>query len=218
MNDTATLSRRQTAEVQAHYAQLARHYDRRWNRYSQVSLERLADALPLSGEESVLDLACGTGRLAEILRGRHPRLTVTGMDLSADMLEVARGRLPEDERTHWHQGSMESLPFPDASFDAVSCSSAFHLVPDQSRAMAEMVRVLRPGGHLCMVDWCRQVPQIHFIQWLARLAGRQYRRILNRSELEAMMQDSGLSVLGVEQFNATWFWVMMCMLARRPEA
>jgi ubiquinone/menaquinone biosynthesis C-methylase UbiE len=216
MNNPAALSQKQTHTVQSHYARLARHYDQLWDRYSRVSLERLAARLALTGTESVLDLACGTGRLGTILRAEHPELRLTGMDLSADMLAVARQRLPPDERTQWEQGSMESLPFADDSFDVVTCASAFHLLTDQQRALEEMARVLRPGGVVCIVDWCRQVPQMQFIQWLASLAGRQYRNILTQAEIEAQMRLAKLEVTSVDRFNATWFWVMMCVLARRP--
>lgn len=216
MKDTAALAEKQNESVISHYATLAYEYDRRWNRYSVVSLELLAKRLDMQDGEALLDLACGTGRLGGIIRERTPGVDLTGMDLSPDMIKMARGRIPEDAHTRWLEGSMEALPFDDASFDAVSCSSAFHLLTDQRKAMSEMVRVLRPGGRLCIVDWCRQYPQIQLIQWLARTVGRQYRRILMPDELSALMSDAGLEVASSEKFNATWFWAMMCILARKP--
>ncbi|MCC5794325.1 MAG: methyltransferase domain-containing protein [Chromatiales bacterium] len=215
MKDLAALTEKQTETVVAHYARLADKYEKRWSNYTRVSLELLATRAVSSGEESLLDVACGTGRLAMIIRQRHPGVRITGRDLSPDMLRVARSRLPADHITQWEQGRMEELPYEDASFDVVTCASAFHLVTDQRRALAEMVRVVRPGGTICIVDWCRQYPQIQFMQWLARLAGRQYRNILTQSELTSLMQAAGLKVESSEKFNATWFWAMMCLVGRK---
>jgi len=216
MKDLAALTEKQTQTVVAHYARLADKYETRWSNYTRVSLELLARRLKLKGDESLLDVACGTGRLAVIIREQHPGVKIVGRDLSPDMLRVARSRLPVDKDTQWEQGRMEELPYPDNSFDVLTCASAFHLVTDQKQAMAEMVRVVRPGGTVCIVDWCRQYPQIQFMQWLASLAGRQYRRILTEPEMQAMMEGAGLELKSSEQFRATWFWAMMCLVSRKP--
>lgn len=216
MKDLSALTDKQTETVVAHYAKLADKYETRWSRYTRVSLQTLADSLELAGNESLLDLACGTGRLGLIIRSQHPDVRITGRDLSPDMLRIARSRLPTDKDTSWEQGAMEDLPYPDASFDVVTCASAFHLVTDQRRALAEMVRVVRPGGTVCIVDWCRQYPQIAFMQWLARTAGRQYRNILTQPELDRQLRQAGLEVRSNTKFRATWFWAMMCVVTRRP--
>jgi SAM-dependent methyltransferase len=93
----------------------------------------------------VLDLACGTGRIAVPLAARG--FTVAGLDISERALTVARGHGPALDLRH---GDMRELPWADATFDAVinlwTAFGYFAARADDERAMAEVARVLRPGG------------------------------------------------------------------------
>ena len=112
---------------------------------------RLADAARIGPGDRVLDVACGTGVLTREAAGRiGPTGTVTGLDLSPEMLAVA-ARLSPGLR--WQQGSAESLPFPDGSFDAVVSQFGLMFFPDQVAALREMMRVLAPGGRLAVAVW-----------------------------------------------------------------
>lgn len=218
MDHTDTADREQARAVVDHYTKLAPAYDTRWERYSRNSLGKLAEHLRLEGGEHVLDLACGTGRLAALLRRAHPALRVTGVDISPDMLRVARQRLPQDEHTTWHLGALETVELTPGSFDLVTCSNAFHLMPDQSGVLARMVHLARSGGAIAVVDWCREYPQIAALQLLAPLLDRQHRNILTRAQLKALLEGAGLELECSARFMATRFWGMMCMVARKPAA
>lgn len=213
-----TGDQRQVKRVVRHYSRLASAYDRRWDRYSRGSLGKLVELLPLRGDERILDIACGTGRLEGLLRQRHTGLDFTGIDLSPHMIEVARGRLPEDLRTRWHHGTLDTVELPPASYDVVTCNNAFHLFPGQQQALENMAGLTRPGGVVAIVDWCREYLQIGALQLVVRLGAGQRRRILNRAELGAMLTTAGLEVETSERFSATPFWGMMCLVARRPAA
>ena len=89
--------------------------------------------------ESVLDLGCGDGQLTERLIATGA--SVTGVDLSPEMLAAARSRGIDA-----HEGSAESLPFADRSFDAVFSNAVLHWVRNQDTMMGEVRRVLKPGG------------------------------------------------------------------------
>jgi ubiquinone/menaquinone biosynthesis C-methylase UbiE len=105
----------------------------------------------------VLDVAAGTGRLLTFVRDEFPSAAATALDLSPFYLAEAR-----DAHAHWEelrgngrhggatfvQAAAEAMPFPDASFDAVTCMYLFHEIPPESRTQvaAEISRVLRPGG------------------------------------------------------------------------
>jgi ubiquinone/menaquinone biosynthesis C-methylase UbiE len=213
----ATGDRRQARRVVRHYSRLAPDYDRSWDRYSQGSLGKLVERLELRGSERVLDIACGTGRLEALLRERHPGIDITGVDLSPDMLAVARKRLPEDARTRWLHGTLETLELPSASFDLVTCNNAFHLFPEQQGSLRRMAELARPGGLVALIDWCREYPQLALLQLLANIGRGQRRRILTRAELGGMLRAAGLDMTHEERFRATPFWGMMCMMARRPD-
>jgi ubiquinone/menaquinone biosynthesis C-methylase UbiE len=112
---------------------------------------RVADAAKIEAGQRVLDVACGTGCLArELLLRVGSRGSVVGIDLNEGMLNVARHKAPEID---WRQGSAESLPFEDNSFDAVLCQFALMFFTDRRAAIREMLRVLRPGGRLAVAVW-----------------------------------------------------------------
>lgn len=132
------------------------HYDRSilQQLVFKPSHRAMLESLHIVDGTRVLDVGCGTGRFAlEILR-RHPDAWVVGLDLSARMLEVASANCRSylGDRLELVPGNSASLPFPDQAFDAVTCSHSFHHYPEQGRVVAEMHRVLRPGGRLVLVD------------------------------------------------------------------
>lgn len=109
----------------------------------------LLDAASIGPGERVLDVACGTGvvaRLSATLVG--PDGAVAGLDVNPDMIEVARGlAAPAEPEIDWRVGDAASLPFPDASFDVVTCQMGLMFM-DAGAAVAEMRRVLVPGGRV----------------------------------------------------------------------
>jgi ubiquinone/menaquinone biosynthesis C-methylase UbiE len=132
----------------------------------------------VSGE--VLEVAVGTG-----LNLEHypPQVRVTGIELSPDMLAVARRRANDLGRQDTLRvGDAEALEFPSATFDTVVCTFSLCGIPDYRQALAEMARVLRPGGVLLLADHvASSVPALRAIQraleWVAvPLGGEHFRR------------------------------------------
>lgn len=122
--------------------------DRRWRK-------RAARSLPLYPGARVLDLATGTGDLAIDIAARHPGAHIVGIDPSVRMLEVAREKLRERsllDRIELEVGTAESLPFPDGSFDAVTMAFGIRNCADRAAALREMIRVLRPGGRVAILE------------------------------------------------------------------
>jgi ubiquinone/menaquinone biosynthesis C-methylase UbiE len=99
---------------------------------------------------TVLEVAVGTGLN---LGAYRDDVTLTGIDLSEAMLDIARGRATMlGRRAALLHGDAEQLPFDNASFDTVVCTFGLCAIPDHIRAITEMTRVLRPGGRLILVD------------------------------------------------------------------
>lgn len=126
--------------------------DRRWRR-------RTAQALALEhadgADARVLDLATGTGDLALAILRRWPRARVVGLDPSPAMLDLARDkgeRRGLGEQLSFGQGVAEELSFDDGSFEAVTIAFGLRNVPDRERALAEMARVTRAGGRVCVLE------------------------------------------------------------------
>ena len=113
--------------------------DVRWRRLAAESAVRMGD--------TVLDAACGTGDLA-IADLKAGAGKVTGLDFSEAMLARARRKAPLD----WVQGDLLALPFADATFDAATVGFGVRNVADLELALAELRRVLRPGGRLAILE------------------------------------------------------------------
>jgi SAM-dependent methyltransferase len=110
--------------------------------------KRLIERLGLVAGERILDVGCGTGRLARWMSGIAGPGCVIGIDPLADRVALARSRVPG---VSFEVGQAEDLgAFADASFDAVCMSAVFHWVKDKPKALAEARRVLRPRGRLGM--------------------------------------------------------------------
>jgi ubiquinone/menaquinone biosynthesis C-methylase UbiE len=112
----------------------------------------LLETARLQPGERVLDVACGTGavtrRAAEQV---GPTGSVTGIDLASDMIDVAKATEgPAGAHIEWHVADAASLPLPDASYDVVLCQMALMFMEDRTAALAEMRRVLTPGGRIAV--------------------------------------------------------------------
>jgi arsenite methyltransferase len=117
---------------------------------------RTLAALALNAGDSVVDAGCGTGLLLEMQAKAVDRQgRAEGVDLSEDMLDVARGRCAHFEQVSLQQGSVENLDFEDESFDALSCTQTLLYVKQMDRALREMHRVLKNRGRIAIVetDW-----------------------------------------------------------------
>ncbi len=120
----------------------------RWHRF-------LVDRLPLGPDEHVLDVATGTGAVAERLVLRH-RCSVTGVNQSADMLAAARSRLEAaglHQRVTLRQAEAEHLPFPDETFDGLTVTYLLRYVDDPAGTLRELVRVMRPGATFASLEF-----------------------------------------------------------------
>ncbi len=127
--------------------------------------------------DEVLDAGCGYCLHAARLARRG--LRVTGVDFSASALEQARRQLESQglaDRVTLRQGDLLALPFDDASFDHATCWGVLMHVPEVERALAELVRVLRPGGRLALAE--NNADSLHVRVWEPALRG--LKRVLGR--------------------------------------
>jgi ubiquinone/menaquinone biosynthesis C-methylase UbiE len=116
---------------------------------------RLFDRYGLSGPLRVLDLGCGTGEITRRLAQRYPQADVLGVDILEANLERARASGDAGGRIRYAVGDAFALDGADAAFDLVVCRHMSQAVPDFPRVLAEIARVLRPGGwvHLLSEDY-----------------------------------------------------------------
>jgi ubiquinone/menaquinone biosynthesis C-methylase UbiE len=149
----ATTQEDRRARDDRHFDRWAKRYDRSWTQsvlfgpVQRSVVAAVAGRLPASAV--VLDIGCGTGRLLDQIGTARPGATLVGLDRSTGMVEAARRLRP---RLNVEKGTAEALPHPDGSFDAVFTTVSFHHWHDKPAALAEVFRVLRPGGLLALTD------------------------------------------------------------------
>ena len=171
----------------------AETYDRHWmQRFLFGPVHRavldLAEA-EVPAPRAILDVGCGTGRLLRSAEDRFAGASLTGVDPAPTMVQQARAAAGGDSRIRFQQGSAEALPSPDHSLDLVFSTLTFHHWSDQEKAIAEVARVLAPGGRWLLADF------------VATGLMRQVRRLLRlkrfpeRGSLDAMLAEAGLRVV-----------------------
>lgn len=168
--------------------------DPRWRR----ALVRAIDPQP---GERVLDVATGTGMVAFALAGRG--CTVVGLDQSPQMLAGARAKLARGgevaERIRFVEGEAERLPFEDASFDALTFTYLLRYVDDPAATMSELVRVVRPGGRVGMLEF--GVPGSPVLRALWRMHTRAGLPLIGRLVSDSWLEVGRFLGPNIEQFH-----------------
>ena len=183
---------------------VARWYDRSTRKDMErfrALAARLRTVLPQGGD--MLEVAPGPGYLAiEMAKGGAYR--VTGLDVSRTMVELGQGNAAEaGVQVDFRQGNASAMPFADESFDLLACSAAFKNFSQPHRALAEMYRVLRPGGTALVLDLRKDVPMSEIRRyfraiglstinrWMTLAAFRfmLLKRAYTRGQLERMLAD-----------------------------
>ena len=169
--------------------------------------EDLVRRAQLRTGELVLDVACGTGVVARLAATKVRPGQVTGLDLNAGMLAVARSLPNDGAPINWIEGSALDTPFPSGHFDVVLCQQGLQFFPDQPRALRELHRVLREGGRaaLSVYSPIEQTPGANaFVQALDQVLGPEASRIkrgehsfANPGQLESLLRDAGFGAVVV---------------------
>ena len=212
-------NRETVRRVVTFYDRLASDYDRDYERLSPAGFalrtrrRKVLELFDRAGGR-VLDVGCGPGVLVAALLDRE--CEVWGVDPSDNMLAIARDRFGADPRVHLLQGQATHLQFADGVFDAVLCLGVMDSIPDGACAIAEMTRVLKPGGTLIVTvanlvspyAWWKNYVYYPGIRWSHRLRAWigdptmtpdrirscPLRRLYSRAGARRLLESSGLQV------------------------
>jgi ArsR family transcriptional regulator len=192
-----TLDLERLERVKSARAEHAAEYFRRnagdWDRVRAMHVDSAAidtalrNLLLQSDVKDLLDIGTGTGSVIQLV-GREVGAAV-GIDASREMLQVARANIAREALANCQvrQADMYQLPFPAASFDAVTLHMVLHFAEEPGRALAEAARVLRPGGRIVVVDFARHamtaLAEEHRHRWLG----------FPDSEIDGWFASAGLS-------------------------
>jgi SAM-dependent methyltransferase len=186
------------------YPKLAAVEDEMWYfRALHAHVERaLAGILPAQTFTELLDAGCGTGGLIRRLGRSHPTWRWSGVDLSPIACEFARNRVGDGERIF--EASVTKLPIGDATFDAVTSLDVIYHVDDDTAALREFFRVLRPGGVLVV-----NVPAYPWL-WSYHDEATHAQRRYGRNELASKLRGAGFTRVKTTYWNTVLFpWVVL---------
>ena len=158
---------------------------------------------------AVLDVACGTGdSTIALARALSPECRITGVDISSEMLKVMEGKVASEglsDRISAETGDAENLGFPDGSFDAVTCAFGVRNFEDMEKGIREMLRVLRPGGKLVILELSmpsgrilRKLYEVYFLHILPLLG----KKISGNAQAFRYLPSSVVNFPGKEEFTA----------------
>ncbi len=180
--------------VHAHFTARAERYNRSSHWVSDAELGRFTvENLAPKPTDTLLDIACGTGEVSRHFRGRVAR--IVGVDITPAMAAQAAGHIDE-----FVESPAEALPFPDGSFDLVVCRQGTQFMRD-GEAVAEMVRVLRPGGRVCLVHLCAygEGDRAEYFEIL-RLRNEARRNFYLREDLARLLTAAGAEAVEVHDW------------------
>jgi SAM-dependent methyltransferase len=178
-----------------------RAYERLMGRWSCLAGETFLDWLDAPPRLRWLDVGCGNGAFTEVLIARCAPAEVIAVDPSEGQLAYARTR-PGVKSAQFQAGDAQALPFADGSFDAAVMALVITFLPDPGNAVAEMARVVRPGGWVATYMW--DVPgggtPVHPVYVAMESLGIPNPRppgaaVSRRNAMQALWEDAGLQLI-----------------------
>lgn len=164
----------------------------------------------------LLDAGCGTGAMLGLFKRDYPDRNYTGVDLSEKMIEAAKSKHMEGIR--FVAGDCENLPFPECSFDVVTCSMSFHHYPDSEQFFMSLKRVLRPGGRLVLRDMASKSSLVMWfinhieIPLVNKILHKGDVHVYSRNDIQRLCDVSGLKL---ERYEVRRGFRLHCVV-RKP--
>lgn len=152
----------------------------------------------LSGDQKILDLACGTATLLIAIKKKHPKISASGLDADAEILKMARRKTKLARvEINFEQGFSDALPFENESFDRVFSTLFFHhlTLERKRRTLGEILRVLKPGGEFHLADFAlpRNKSQFVLSKWIRLIDGFETTHDNLRGRLKFLMEQNGFA-------------------------
>jgi SAM-dependent methyltransferase len=175
----------------------------------------------LAAGHEVLDLGCGTATLTLMLKASCREARVTGLDGDPEVLALARKKVADSGlAVELREGMAYDIPFAPATFDRVVSSLVFHHLSDddKKRALAEVHRVLKPGGECHIADWGKPQNLLMYVASLGirLLDGEERTRVNLEGRLPDLMREAGLVDVRESEQWTTLFGTLALYRATRP--
>lgn len=201
--------------VEAQYDKMPSSYDTRWQDYLYSTHKMALNLAGISPSDLVLDASSGTGLLAEkitYLMGREG--TVTLIDISNGMLELAKKRLSRYQNVQVTRADVHNLPFAPEYFSKVLTVSALHHYRNPNKAISEFYRVLKLDGSLIIVDWCNNSLYFKVYDIFMRIFDKAHNKTHTTKELESILVEEGFNIDEIDQ-KTHGLWPLMAIKANK---
>lgn len=197
------------AKTREQYNRLASIYDRRWRSYVTHSLNFLKDWTQIPPDAVVLDVACGTGEFERLLVEENLVQQIVGVDISENMLAIARHKLHPHPHVSFCSAPASALPFSDQSFDVVVSANAFHYFDNPETALAEMKRVLKSDGTVVILDWCKDYLLCRLCDIVLKLLDPAYQQCYTQTEFHQLLTSAGFKLQAATRVRFGIVWGLM---------
>lgn len=182
--------------------QRAAAYEHRWSAYLAHTHARFLEQIRTDGDDLLLDVSAGTGRLArELIEGGHAFRKLQLNEPSGAMRSVAARKLAGNPRIHITDHPARTIPGTENRFDRIFCLNAFHFYPQQQAVLRHFHELLKDGGRLCVLDWDR-TGFFHIINRFIRWRVDEHIDTRSAVEMRSMLEGSGFSVTHTRR----WRW------------
>lgn len=199
--------------VRQQHDRLARGYDQRWSRYITQTLTVLKSSASIPPQAAVLDIGCGTGQFERLVLGEHPEQRMVGVDLSEKMLAIAQQKCQAYPNVAFCIASASALPFPDHSFDVVVSASALHYFDQPEVSLAEMRRVVKPGGSVVILDWCKDYLLCRLFDIVLKLIEPAYQCCYTQREFHRLLASAQFDTQSARKVRIGLVWGLMIATA-----
>ncbi len=198
------------------YDRLASHYDKRWRPYIDATLDAVFEVVDFQGNETVLDVPCGTGELAQRLLVEWPDLRIAGIDISKGMLARAKKK-DVDNRVRWVEADVTEIPKIGQGFDCVICANSFHYFQTPSKALSAIHQALRPGGKFILLDWCDDYWTCKVCSLWLRLTDKALHRTYSLEACADLIEESGFQIDQSRRFRINFLWGLLLIECHRAD-
>jgi ubiquinone/menaquinone biosynthesis C-methylase UbiE len=196
------------SELESSYFEVQAYWGMTKHMGGLKATEQLVELCHINQDKYVLVVGCGVGITTCYLAKKYG-CSVVGVDLSASMVARSKERAKRhdvENQARFSVADAQSLPFGDATFDAVICESVNAFIGDKPKALSEYVRVIRPGGYVGLneVTWLKTPPQ-DLAAYLHRIMGAEF---LSSNNWDGLLEGSGLGEIAarVHKTNALSQW------------
>lgn len=156
--------------------------------------------------ENVLDVGCGTGEILNTIMSLYPIVSISGVDISQEMLKQAKEKLLDS--AYLCVGDAEHLPFENKKFDLLMCTDSFHHYPSPQKAIDEFYRVLRNNGYLLLADFWKPFPFRQLMNIFLPFCNEGDVKIYSRSEIINFLEHSGFQNIQYQIVNKSSYFVV----------